>query len=453
MAEVQIAQPEAGEERLVRGLLGQDPSAPSLAPLNPALMRLMSSRRVLLLQGPVGPFFDRLTKWLVGRGGEVRRVVFQGGDERDCTAATPIRFKGAVADWPAFFSNLADQLEIDCVVLFGQSRRYHQSALAIAKARGIATVVMEEGYFRPGFGTMELGGVNGYSSTLFRYTWQTEVMSTADPDAEKEGIRPDISPWHFQKMAWHAANHYLALWRSRSTYPHYNHHRIEDPFHYAVYWVRSWARKIVRRGAQLRLQAKLFETRPVYYMVPLQVDGDSQLVYHSSFGKNPEFISEVLHSFARRAPAGSLLVFKEHPYSRGGPGHEKLVRAIANELGIEERIRYLCEGDTPALAEHSAGVVLINSTVGLQALERGVPLMVMGDALYDQPKLTFQGQLDDFWVNRQPPDPEMSKLFLAQLKNLTQVPASLYARASEPLSWSPQLPTVDLPDAQSAYVC
>jgi capsular polysaccharide export protein len=160
-----------------------------------------------------------------------------------------------------------------------------------------------------------------------------------------------------------------------------------------------------------------------------------------------------LHSFARAAPAASLLVFKEHPYSRGGPGHEKLVRTIAKELGIEDRIRYLSEGDTPALAEHSAGVVLINSTVGLQALERGVPLMVMGDALYDQPKLTFQGQLDDFWVNRQPPDPQMSKLFLAQLKNLTQVPASLYGLNSESLSWSPQLPTADLPDAQSAYVC
>jgi capsular polysaccharide export protein len=453
MAEVQIAQPEIGEDRPVRGLLGDNPSAPALAPTNPALMRLMSSRRVLLLQGPVGPFFDRLTKWLIGRGGEVRRVVFQGGDERDCAVVNPIRFKGAVSDWPAFFSNLVDQLEVDCVVLFGQSRRYHQAALAVAKARGIATVVMEEGYFRPGFGTMELGGVNGYSSTLFRYTWQTEVMGTAVSETEREGIRPDISPWHFQKMAWHAANHYLALWRHRSAYPHYHHHRTEDPFHYAAYWLRSWARKLVRRGPQLRLQAKLFETGLMYFMVPLQVDGDSQLVYHSSFGKNPEFISEVLHSFARCAPADSLLVFKEHPYSRGGPGHGKLVRTIAKELGIDDRIRYLSEGDTPALAEHSAGVVLINSTVGLQALERGVPLMVMGDALYDQPKLTFQGQLDDFWVNRQPPDPEMSKLFLAQLKNLTQVPASLYGLNSESLGWSPQLPTADLPDAQSAYVC
>jgi capsular polysaccharide export protein len=457
---MQMAEVQGALRELSRGPVeGESPrfvgASSSATPLNPALMRLMASRRVLLLQGPVGPFFVRLTKWLTNQGSEVRRVAFQSGDEFDCGAARPIRFTARPDEWPAFFSNLLAQLATDCVVLFGQSRRYHQDALAIAKARGVAVVVMEEGYFRPGFGTMELDGVNGYSSTLYRYTWRTEAMGAESfPAAEAHGIRPDVSPWHFQKMAWHAARHYAALWRHRNDYPHYEHHRIENPFHYAAYWVRSWFRKLLLRGPQSRLQARLFRGGSVYFMVPLQVEGDSQLVHHSAFGKNPEFISEVLLSFARHAPAASLLVFKEHPHSRGGPGYEKIVRAVATDLGILDRIRYLIEGDTPALAEHSAGVVLINSTVGLQALERGVPLMVMGDALYDQPNLTFQGELDEFWGNRQPPDPEMSKLFLAQLKNLTQVSASLYALASEPLGWNAQIPvTTDIQDAQSAYVC
>ncbi|MGZ5785139.1 MAG: capsular polysaccharide export protein, LipB/KpsS family [Ramlibacter sp.] len=453
MPEVQVVAPRLDAEPPGPGLARAVDDAPRVTPLNPALMRLMAARQVLLLQGPVGPFFDRLAKWLRRGGAEVRRIAFQAGDERDCGAVEPIRFTREVQEWPAFFSNLATQLEIDCVVLFGQSRQYHQDAIAIARARGIAVIVMEEGYFRPGFGTMELDGVNGYSSTLYRYTWQTDVMGNAVSESDDLGIRPDISPWHFQKMAWHAATHYAALWRHRSSYPDYVHHRGEDPFHYAAYWMRSWMRKIVRRGPQLRLQAKLFEGGPTYFMVPLQLDGDSQLVYHSTFGKNPEFISEVLLSFARHAPAAALLVFKEHPHSRGGPGYEKLVRRIARDLGVEDRIRYMVEGDTPALAEHSAGVVVINSTVGLQALERGVPLMVMGDALYDQPKLTFQGELDEFWANRQAPNPEMAKLFLAQLKNLTQVPVSLYALGSEPLVWNAEIPSTELQDARSAYVC
>ena len=35
---------------------------------NPALTALLQSHSVLLLQGPVGPFFDRLTHWLKGNG-------------------------------------------------------------------------------------------------------------------------------------------------------------------------------------------------------------------------------------------------------------------------------------------------------------------------------------------------------------------------------------------------
>ena len=47
---------------------------------NPALLQLASSRHALLLQGPVGPFFDRLTRWLESNGTSVHRVIFQAGD-------------------------------------------------------------------------------------------------------------------------------------------------------------------------------------------------------------------------------------------------------------------------------------------------------------------------------------------------------------------------------------
>jgi capsule polysaccharide modification protein KpsS len=55
---------------------------------NPALTALLQSRSVLLLQGPVEPFFDRLTHWLKGNGvPTVNRVAFSGGDEWDCNAS------------------------------------------------------------------------------------------------------------------------------------------------------------------------------------------------------------------------------------------------------------------------------------------------------------------------------------------------------------------------------
>ncbi len=405
---------------------------------NPALAQLAQSRKVLLLQGPVGPFYDRLARWLQAGGTEVHRVVFHGGDVHDCQLLKPIAYRGTPENWPAFFSILVDQLGIDCVVMFGQSRRYHAKAREIAQTRNLPTVVLEEGYFRPGFLTMELGGVNGYSTTLERHVWRQPVTLVKEPGTgfvPPGGIQPDASPHHFQKMAWHASQHYMALHQSRKDFPHYQHHRNDNPYDYAVYWLRSWARKLLRKSADYRYQNQLFQGLQPYYFVPVQHDGDAQITHHSPFPENADFIIRVIRSFASHAPSHSLLVFRQHPHSRGGPGHKKLISVLAAELGLGNRVHYLSEGDTPDLAQHAAGVVLINSTVGLQALERGAPLMALGEALYRQPHLTFTGELDAFWHSARPADRAETAAFLAQIKNLTQAPASVYALRDEPLQW------------------
>ena len=76
-------------------------------PCNPALSQLAKSRKVLLLQGPVGSFYDRLTRWLHAGGAEVHRVAFQGGDEHDCQLLKPIAYRGTPGGWPAFLTNKA----------------------------------------------------------------------------------------------------------------------------------------------------------------------------------------------------------------------------------------------------------------------------------------------------------------------------------------------------------
>jgi hypothetical protein len=60
----------------------------------------------------------------------------------------------------------------------------------------------------------------------------------------------------------------------------------------------------------------------------------------------------------------------------------------------------------------------------------------MGDALYKQRELTFQGELEDFWKAARPAHPATVERFLAQVKNLTQAPASVYALREEPLLWN-----------------
>jgi capsular polysaccharide export protein len=406
-------------------------TGPVITSINPAFLHLANSQRVLFLQGPVGPFFDRIAQWLLGRGAQVRRVTFQGGDEYDCGVVKPTRFNAPPNAWPSFFAKLLTQWEPDCIVLFGQSRHYHKVALERARAIDLPVIVMEEGYFRPGFVTMELGGVNGYSTTMNRYSWQNVQSRSA-----AGGLNPNISEWHFQKMAWHASQHYLAMKRKRQDFPHYQHHRCDDPTYYARYWVRSWLRKGWRRGPDRKFQQWLINSRQPYFFVPLQLEGDSQITHHSPFSSNLEFILKVLHSFAEHAPKESHLIFRQHPHARGGPGYEDFIHELACTLHIGHRVHHMTEGDTPDLAQHSLGTVVINSTVGLQALERGVPLIALGESLYKRSEFTFSGELDEFWFGHKRPDPAITGAFLAQIKNLTQAPASVYALRSEPLSWS-----------------
>ena len=403
--------------------------APRATPTNPAYLALCASTTVLLLQGPIGPFYDRLARWLQAQGKRVLRVAFQGGDVADSRALEPVVYRGTREAWPEYLGELLTREEVDAVVLFGQARSYHAAAVEEARDRHCAVIVLEEGYFRPGFVTMELDGVNGYSRTLENYRWTHETPIPPAP------LQADDTPHHFRKMVLHATRHYLAMWARRHHFGPYQHHREPSPWHYFRYWMRTWARKAWRYRHDMNLESDLIASGVPYFLVPLQNDGDSQITHHSVYGENSIFIMEVLRSFAVHAPADSRLVFRVHPYARGGHAHRHLIHSVSEDLGLGARVVYLMEGHTPVLAQHSRGVVLINSTVGLQVLERGAPLMALGDALYRRHGLTFQGPLDRFWHEAVPADRKAVDAFLAQLKNLTQMPASVYANADEPLRW------------------
>ena len=412
-------------------------AAPAPAPAraavssNPALLRLAHAKRVLLLQGPVGPFFDRLTRWLNAQGAEVHRVVFHAGDRRDCQAVTPIAFTGSRSEWPAFLDELLQRLGIDTLVLFGQARTPHALAIAQAKAKGLAVVVTEEGYVRPGYVTMELGGVNALSTTLQRYQW---VPVSPGPRVQTQ--RPAHSEHLFRQMAWFACRHYWRLHWAPPLSADYQHHRPIDVLHHSRYWVTSWLKKQLCWLPD-HARVKALADQP-YYFVPLQHDGDSQITHHSRFDNTLDFLKEVITSFARHAPAPSRLVVRQHPHARGGRGPARFLSGFTSELGVQDRVVYLVEGHTPTLVSNARGVVVINSTVGLQALMRNKPLAVLGESLYRQPGLCFNGPLDDFWAATPPPSPEHTHHFIEQLIALTQVPCHVYGLANEPLHWSVQ---------------
>lgn len=396
---------------------------------NPALIRLSEAKSVLFLQGPVGPLFGKLANWLLNRGAKVHRVVFNGGDAwyaQSLPKSKVFFFDMPMDSWPNTFSRLCSVHSVDAVVLFGQSRPCHAPIISIASQMGLNVVVVEEGYFRPGFATFELGGVNGASSTLERFYWE----SSSDCVSE---LSPDECNFHFFKTCLHAVIYYLMFFIRQGQFIHYRHHREILIFASAIYWLRSWKVKFQRRSRDDALVNSLIRSDLDFFFVPLQYEEDAQIKHFSLFVNNKYFIKEVVRSFAKNALPGQRLLFKQHPLSRGGVGLEKFIHELALDLGVESLVSCVWEGHNPSILDACQGVVLINSTVGFQALARGKAVKVLGTSLYDLPGLTSQQALDEFWREPQKPDPEVSRSFLHQIKHLTQIPCSIYSNKNE--SW------------------
>lgn len=379
-------------------------------------------KRILLLQGPLGPFFQRLGRDLEQAGAHVDKVNFNGGDWLFYPSGA-LSYRGRLSEWPDFLERLLAEKEIDILLLFGDCRPMHLLAHDVALRNGVEVRVFEEGYVRPDYVTLERWGVNGHSRIP-----RTPLVYLNAPPIETPATRPVGNTfWH---TALWAVLYYLAAALLRWRFPRYEHHRpltLREGWP----WVRSaWRKQVYRfreRGAQDALAGAWAGK---YFLVPLQVHNDAQVHVHSDFDSVEVFIEHVMHSFASHAPAGTLLVIKHHPMDRGYHDRTALIRMLARRFGIEGRVWYIHDQHLPTLLEHARGVVLVNSTVGMSSLHHGTPTKVCGNAVYDMKGLTFQGRLDDFWAAApgQSVDRELYLRFRGYLIRHTQLNGSFYRR-------------------------
>ncbi|MEM8752176.1 MAG: capsular biosynthesis protein, partial [Pseudomonadota bacterium] len=167
------------------------------------------------------------------------------------------------------------------------------------------------------------------------------------------------------------------------------------------------------------------------FLTPLQLDTDYQIRLHAPPGGVETLLRRVVASFAAHAPAEALLAVKAHPLDHGWAGWGAKARAAARREGIAERLVFLDGGDLGRMLTGAAGVVVANSTVGLTALQAGVPTIALGTAIYDLPGLAHQSGLDRFWTDPTPPDRERLATFLAALGAI-QVPGGFDGTGAKP---------------------
>jgi len=167
-----------------------------------------------------------------------------------------------------------------------------------------------------------------------------------------------------------------------------------------------------------------------YFLCPLQVHCDMQVIVHSDFNSIEHFLGEVLISFAEHAPKNKAIVFKHHPMDRGYTDYAGILERLGAELGLQDRLFYLHDVDLPSLLRNAQGTVLINSTVGLSSIFHGTPVKALGRAIYNIDGLTEQGSLDDFWSTSSTVDEESFKRFRLYLTQRNQLNGNFYRRVA-----------------------
>ena len=394
---------------------------------------LESAENILLLQGPVGDFFQRLAGWLTANGKTVHKFNFNAGDDYfyPPTQAHTVAFNDSYDVFPEFLQKYIIQHQIQAVVCFGDTRPYHLLAKRIANENQASFWAFEEGYFRPYYITLEKNGVNAFSPLPRRADFFLEQFPKL---ARQEYKAPTPVRGGFTPMAKNAVRYYIELFRNPNKYPNYIHHRASNAGHYLKLWSISILKRLNYYIEDIQI-AKRVEAGKYgkFFIVPLQVFNDSQVRIHCDFSSVRSFLLHVLASFAAHAPADTNLIIKHHPMDRGFIDYSRdIKRFIKKHPKLKGRITYVHDVPLPVFLRHGLGMVTINSTSGLSGLIHNMPVKVLGRAHYDIPGITDQNSLAEFWNHPTPPDSDLFHAYRMYHLNVTQINGNFYSQVFFP---------------------
>ncbi|HEX8471467.1 MAG TPA: capsular biosynthesis protein [Brevundimonas sp.] len=348
-------------------------------------------------------------------------MIFNAGDVLYGRGPGTIYFKGSAAQWPERLSMLLPAYTD--VIVFGEGGPYNQAVLRNTSGIDAHVWVLENGYFRPDWITVERNGVNG-SSALPRDRKAYEPPAPDTPVTRPVG---KILPYHVLNISLY---HLIQL-PGRWMFPRYAAPYTQAP------WLQCAGH--IRRYFGLAFQPRNRCDTPAiarqgpFFIACLQREGDAQLLRYSHFADNTAFLAEVMNSFAGHAPADARLVVKNHPLDPGLVNLGRITRLLAEERGIAKRVDFIDGGNLAQLCRASRGMVVNNSSAALSALGFHTPVKALGQAFFDFEGLTDQKPLDLFWSDPAEPDPDLFARFRAHVIARSQVNGNYH----EPRSMQP----------------
>ncbi|MNX63442.1 Capsule polysaccharide biosynthesis protein [compost metagenome] len=336
-------------------------------------------------------------------------MIFNAGDAANWRQAGGVTFNESVNRWPERLAELSR--DYTDIIVFGEGGPYNQGVLTQVDRLDAAVWVLENGYFRPDWVTVERNGVNASSS----------LPRDADGYAEPTPILPvtraigKILPHHVINISLY----HLVTWLAGSLYPRYR----------SPYTIPAWRQCAGHIGRYFslifqprrQLNTEVIKARGDFFIACLQREGDAQLLRYSRFADNAGFLAEIMDSFARHAPADRRLVVKNHPLDPGLINLAAVTRRLAAERGLTGRVDFIDGGNLAQLCRASCGMVVNNSSAALSALGFHTPVKVLGQAFFDFEGLTDQQPLDGFWRRPVAADAQLFKRFRAHVIARSQI--------------------------------
>lgn len=384
------------------------------------------AKRVLMLQGPASRFWARLADALEREGHHVTAVHLCLPDILYWRRGSGRSYRGRLSDFEGWIEALMAREGITDVLYYADRLPYHIAAARAAGRLSLRAWAFENGYLRPDWLTMEPVAMGRFSR------FERDPVAIR---ARAEGLaEPDMTPLYphsFMQGALSEVPYFLLQTLGRPLFPFY----VTDKRYPPVLDYASWAVRVTRQALERRegrrIKRACYGRRWPYFLLALQLQSDYQIRASSDYAHLSEMLEEVIGSFAEDAPPETRLVVKLHPEDNGAINWFAIARDFARARGIAERVLVLDGGNLRHLMAGAAGLVTVNSTAGLHALQAGCPVKVLGDAIYDMPGLTDPQPLGDFWSAPAGPDPSFVRAFIKVIAAEIQLRGGFYTRPGQ----------------------
>ncbi len=271
----------------------------------------------------------------------------------------------------SYLQDLLDANSFNAVIIWNGEDFIGKALKILAKRKSVKVIFAENGYF-PRTLQFDRGGVN-INSSIAKLTFAEICRSIPSESKESHPSQNEFKLADIRPLGW---QEYLRCFVVRKLnlkyYQYFPEHRGNSWF--TLQWLK-YQRSLIPLD-QHELPEK-------YIFIPFQVHDDTQILLNSRFFKNMEDFFEFAYKTIKRNFGDEFkIVVKEHPEDLGRYSYASLREKYSDVI-------WLRKYNIDTLLEKAAYVFVINSSVGLQAIQKLRPTIIFGESFYTRDELAY----------------------------------------------------------------